>query len=117
MFDRVSQITDVCSNHPNVRRSGVPPPPSSVNSEVNSDTGAEDRYGRTRHDADEDADVIGNPDDEHVLLWGIDAARFIASSPGALGPGWVGKRPLGEGGFGRAGLWELQDDEGNVIRV
>lgn len=60
---------------------------------------------------------MGNPNVEDSELWGEEAAAFIASAPGGYGPGWVGKRPLGQGGFGRAGLWELLDDEGNVQQV
>ncbi len=30
---------------------------------------------------------------------------------------WVGKRPLGQGGFGMAGLWEKYDGEGNIVDV
>lgn len=46
--------------------------------------------------------------------WGIDPACFIRSYSG-LGHEWVGRRPLGAGGFGMAGLWEKHDDDGTVI--
>ena len=77
----------------------------------------EDQYGRTRYDVNESEGVMADPDPDNAELWGEEAATFIASAPGAHEPGWVGKRPLGEGGFGRAGLWELQDEEGNVRQV
>lgn len=46
--------------------------------------------------------------------WGTAPAEFIRSYSG-LGNGWVGKRPLGAGGFGMAGLWEKRDGNGTVI--
>ena len=48
--------------------------------------------------------------------WDTAPAEFIRSSSG-LGSGWLGKRPLGAGGFGMAGLWEKRDDNGTVIEV
>lgn len=61
---------------------------------------------------------MGNPNVDDTELWGEEAAAFIASAPGGgYAPSWVGKRPLGQGGFGRAGLWERYDDEGNVLEV
>lgn len=81
------------------------------------DSGAEEHFGRAPYDVPESQDIMGNPNRDDVELWGEAAAAFIASAPGGYGPGWVGKRPLGQGGFGRAGLWELLDDEGNVKEV
>ena len=48
--------------------------------------------------------------------WDTDPAQFIRSYSG-LGNDWVGKRPLGAGGFGMAGLWEKLDENGTVIEV
>lgn len=48
--------------------------------------------------------------------WGTAPAEFIGSSSG-LGNGWVGKRPLGVGGFGMAGLWAKLDGNGIVTEV
>ena len=48
--------------------------------------------------------------------WDTASAEFIRSYSG-LGSGWVGKRPLGVGGFGMAGLWEKSDGNGTVIEV
>lgn len=48
--------------------------------------------------------------------WDTAPAEFIRSYSG-LGSGWVGKRPLGAGGFGMAGLWEKYDGNGTVIEV
>ena len=81
------------------------------------DSGDEEQFGLAPYDAPESQDVMGNPNFDDSELWGEDIAAFIASAPGGYGPGWVGKRPLGQGGFGRAGLWELLDDEGNVLQV
>ncbi|CAF9919092.1 G2-specific serine/threonine protein kinase [Imshaugia aleurites] len=46
--------------------------------------------------------------------WGSASAKFIRSFAGLDG-GWIGKRPLGAGGFGMAGLWERYDSDGTVI--
>lgn len=48
--------------------------------------------------------------------WDTAPADFIKSSSD-LGSGWVGKRPLGSGAFGVAGLWEKRDNNGTVIEV
>lgn len=48
--------------------------------------------------------------------WDTAPAEFIRSSSG-LGSGWVGKRPLGSGAFGVAGLWEKRDNNGSVMEV
>ena len=48
--------------------------------------------------------------------WGSASAEFIRSFAGLDG-GWIGKRPLGAGGFGMAGLWERYDRDGTVIEV
>lgn len=51
-------------------------------------------------------------------LWSGLAAQFIRSASG-LDPSamWVGRKPLGEGSFGLAGLWERVDTEGTVVDV
>lgn len=48
--------------------------------------------------------------------WDTASAEFIRSYSG-LGNGWVGKRPLGVGGFGMAGLWEKRDGNGTVTEA
>lgn len=48
--------------------------------------------------------------------WDTAPAKFIRSCSGLEG-GWVGRRPLGAGGFGMAGLWEKHGDSGIVIEV
>ncbi|KAL8708182.1 MAG: hypothetical protein Q9225_007644 [Loekoesia sp. 1 TL-2023] len=41
-------------------------------------------------------------------------AEFIRSQHG-YEEGWVGRKPLGQGAVGRAGMWEKRDADGNVI--
>ncbi|KAL8868594.1 MAG: hypothetical protein Q9174_004889 [Haloplaca sp. 1 TL-2023] len=49
-----------------------------------------------------------------VEKWGRQDARFISSHHG-FEEGWVGVRPLGSGGYGRAGLWEKRSADGQVL--
>ena len=71
------------------------------------------------YDADDDEEVEGEASAEDIRLWESKAAKFIRSRSGIdEGPGiWVGRRPLGVGGFGVAGLWEKLDGEGYVVDV
>ena len=63
--------------------------------------------------------AVGIPSIVDYNLWRPQAAQFIRSESGIEDeePGWVGKRPLGRGSFGMAGLWEKYDREGNVLDV
>lgn len=67
-------------------------------------------------DASDAEDVLGEPLSDDVGLWSQPPAQFIRSEAGLQG-NWVGKRPLGQGGFGLAGLWEKIDGEGHVVDV
>lgn len=60
---------------------------------------------------------IANADD--LELWTLPAAEFIRSGIGLIESqdDWVGKRPLGQGGFGLAGLWERLDEDGTPVDV
>ena len=49
--------------------------------------------------------------------WEHPVAQFIASPIGGGLEGWHGKRPLGKGGFGLAGLWQKLDENSQVIQV
>ena len=64
---------------------------------------------------DEEPDV--DPPAEDIEYWRSEkAAKFIGSRSGLDG-NWVGVRPLGEGGNGIAGLWELRDHDGQTVKV
>ena len=68
------------------------------------------------YDARTDQSVLGPPRREDVLRWGSEIAQFIRSESG-LEERWVGRRPLGQGGYGTAGVWEKRDSNGRVIDV
>lgn len=55
--------------------------------------------------------------DDESPFWDTDHAAFIKSAAGLENENWLGKRPLGSGSFGTAGLWELRDDNNVVIEV
>ena len=64
----------------------------------------------------------GLPDAVHLAdgetsSWKAGHAAFIRSAAGLSDSNWIGKRPLGSGGFGTAGLWELRDENNVVIDV
>ncbi len=69
------------------------------------------------YDASDWEQVKGVTNIDQAEYWGGDIAAFISSPPGWGGPGWVGQRPLGQGGFGTAALWVKYDENGTVIDV
>ncbi|KAI9719435.1 MAG: hypothetical protein M1812_003506 [Candelaria pacifica] len=73
--------------------------------------------GPQTYDAFDYEKIRGPANPDQTQRWGLKAAEFINSPPGWGGPGWVGKRPLGQGGFGTAGLWVKYNEDGNVIDV
>ncbi len=81
--------------------------------------GSEDTIPVEAYDATPQEETIGNPSLADYRLWTQPAAQFIRSKSGLedSGSAWVGKRPLGQGGFGMAGLWEKYDGEGNMVDV
>ena len=72
----------------------------------------------TNYDVDRGVEAAGTPQAGDIEYWGKQkgAAEFIRSQSG-LETSWVGIRPLGKGGCGIAGLWELRGDDGQVINV
>ncbi|CAF9917143.1 MAG: hypothetical protein ALECFALPRED_011059 [Alectoria fallacina] len=70
------------------------------------------------YDVEPGVEATGTPEAKDIEYWGSDkrAAEFIRSQSG-LEANWVGIRPLGKGGCGMAGLWEMRDDEGQLIKV
>ena len=70
------------------------------------------------YDVGRGVEAVGTPQAEEIEYWGSTkgAAEFIRSRSG-LEEDWVGVRPLGKGGYGIAGLWELQGDDGQIIKV
>ena len=58
------------------------------------------------------------PNARDLKYWGRagQAPQFIRSQSGIEG-NWVGIKPLGSGGMGVAGLWELRGDDGQMVEV
>lgn len=52
-----------------------------------------------------------------ISSWEAEHAAFIKSAASLSNSHWIGKRPLGSGGFGTAGLWERRDENNAVIEV
>lgn len=93
----------------NEARSRISPEP--LDDDEGYDSDPIEAYDVTRH---QKAAATANASD--YGRWDTAPAEFIRSSSG-LGSGWVGKRPLGSGAFGVAGLWEKRDNNGSVIEV
>ena len=55
--------------------------------------------------------------DGETSYWKAEHAAFIKSAAGLDNANWIGKRPLGSGAFGTAGLWELRDENNLVTKV
>ena len=70
------------------------------------------------YDVGRGVEAVGTPQAKDIEYWGSikGAAEFIRSRSG-LKRDWIGVRPLGKGGNGIAGLWELRGDDGQVIKV
>ncbi|KAM0798993.1 kinase-like domain-containing protein [Usnea florida] len=54
--------------------------------------------------------------DGELSFWKTEHAAFIRSAAGLGNAKWIGVRPLGSGGFGTAGLWELRDEDNAVTK-
>lgn len=72
-----------------------------------------------RYDVDPAVSATGDPETPDLERWGAvsGAPEFIRSAAGLVDGGWIGVRPLGKGGNGIAGLWEMRDGDGGVIKV
>jgi hypothetical protein len=72
--------------------------------------------GRTPNIADPDSSDLFK---RLTLKFTRHAASFLASHVGFEDDGfdWEGVRPLGEGSFGRVGLWVAKDNNGNNVKV
>lgn len=57
------------------------------------------------------------PADGEMSVWKTEHAAFIKSAAGLEDTTWIGKRPLGSGTFGTAGLWERRDANNVLIEV
>ena len=72
----------------------------------------------TKYDVEPGVQAIGSPDTKELdrceKVTG--AAEFMSSKSGLKGD-WVGVWPLGKGGNGIAGLWELRDHDGRSTKV
>lgn len=75
--------------------------------------------GRRQYDALSYETTKGIATADDLDLWTQPAAEFIRSGIGLIESSdeWVGKRPLGQGGFGLAGLWERLDADGTPVDV
>ena len=72
------------------------------------------------YDADPHEVITGDPSIADYRLWTQQAAQFIRSDSGLEEEDdgfWIGKRPLGQGSFGMAGLWEKYDGDGDMVDV
>ena len=89
---------------------------SELESEINtSSTYAEDPFDNEALSYAKVAGITTRRDRER---WSPEAAAFIRSDSGiGHGEEWVGKRPLGKGGFGMAGLWQKRGDGGRPVAV
>lgn len=100
-------------NRPGTSRAGPLDPESS-------DSDASTCYSQSvaHYDVEPGVDAVGVPQAGDIELWGSrpGAAEFIRSRSG-LEEDWIGVRPLGKGGCGIAGLWEVRGDDGRVVKV
>lgn len=62
-------------------------------------------------------DAIPPADDDDMYFWKDEHSAFIKSAAGLDHLHWIGRRPLGSGGFGTAGLWERRDENNVLIEV
>ena len=87
-----------------------------VVSKSGSNTGEVSAILPTPYDVDPTETAYGVPTRQDMRYWNRTASSFIRSSSG-IDPTWVGRRPLGQGSFGIAGVWEKFDHNGNIVDV
>ena len=70
------------------------------------------------YDVGSGVEAQGVPTTRDLEYWGRTGQipHFIRSQAGIEG-NWVGIKPLGLGGMGVAGLWELRGDDGQMVEV
>ena len=70
------------------------------------------------YDVEPGVRATGRPDvEEFECCLKVDGAVEFMSSKSGLEGNWVGVWPLGKGGNGIAGLWELRDHDGRPAKV
>lgn len=101
-------------------------PPAGTDREISVESQPSTQYSESveddtpvDYDALPDETTKGVPEPDDLDLWTKPAAEFIRSEIGLIESSndWVGKRPLGEGGFGLAGLWERLGPDGTPVDV
>ncbi len=71
-----------------------------------------------QYDALNTETIAGSTTCKDRSTWFPEAASFIQSKAGGgLEGQWIGVRPLGQGSYGIAGLWEKRNNDGEVVDV
>ena len=68
------------------------------------------------YDIEPGVEAFGSPEKTDTQIWSRQEAQFIRSKSG-LEENWIGIRPLGKGGYGVAGLWEMRGNDGELVKV
>ena len=83
-------------------------------SSESSDNSMTNRDGK--YDVEGNEIIVGSYSKEQLDAWGHVGASFIRSPAGRPGQ-WIGVRPLGQGNYGIAGLWQKVDADGRAVKV
>lgn len=73
-------------------------------------------YDPMPYDVPKGTSIRGTPRPGDEARVGLVWAEFLRSAHG-YEDGWVGRKPLGMGSNGMAGMWEKRDGEGRVVDV
>ncbi|KAL8964905.1 MAG: hypothetical protein Q9183_004146 [Haloplaca sp. 2 TL-2023] len=95
---------------------------------TDNDHGPDNRRDRYEQDIDvfpHNTKIEGARRASDPKIWQEDMAKFIRGpmgrtckeNPAKHSGGWVGKKPLGQGGQGMAGMWERVDENGQVHQI